>query len=308
MPHALAIQSDGKILVAGDSDAFGSDDFALARYNADGSLDTSFGPGHTGLVTTDFGSGSGELANALAIQSDGKILVAGITDASGSGDFALARYNADGSLDASFGPGTGLVTTDFGGGSRDVAYALAHPERRQDPRRGHTAMPPAAWISLWPATTPTVRSTPRSDPEAAGSSPPTLAAVFPTRPSLWPSRATARSSPRGTALPPGTYDFALARYDGDGSLDLSFGPGGSGLVTTDFGGGSAAQAYALAVQSDGKILAAGIGFVSGNNDFALARYTITLPVTAVPALDGAGLALLVLLLAVTALVVVGRHG
>src|SRR5262249_8994064 len=109
-------------------------DFALARYNADGSLDTNlatgFGPvsgaARTGKVTTDFGSGTTDRAFGLAIPPDGKMVVAGssgfiLNDA--SMNFAVPRYNPDGSLDtdfvAGFGPvsgtaRTGKVTTDFG--------------------------------------------------------------------------------------------------------------------------------------------------------------------------------------------------
>ena len=115
--QAVAIQGDGKVVAAGLGNFAGpgTGDFALARYNPDGSLDTSFGSG--GKVTTDFGGF--DAASAVAIQPDGKIIAAG---RSGSGDFALARYNPDGSLDSSFGSG-GKVTTDFGG--FDSAFGVA---------------------------------------------------------------------------------------------------------------------------------------------------------------------------------------
>src|SRR5207249_1300852 len=106
---ALALQSDGKIVVAGFSDAGGRQDFALARYNPDGGLDLSFGSG--GRVLTDFG-GDDEAA-ALALQADGKIVVAGLSGSGGVALVALARYNPNGTLDASFGSG-GQVLTDFG--------------------------------------------------------------------------------------------------------------------------------------------------------------------------------------------------
>ena len=73
---------------------------------------------------TDFGSGSADFALALALQPDGKIVVAGMSTASGSYDFALARYLPNGTLDTTFS-GDGTVLTDFGSGSRDWAYALA---------------------------------------------------------------------------------------------------------------------------------------------------------------------------------------
>src|SRR5262249_12672180 len=86
--YSVTVQSDGKILVAGSA----WNDFALARYNADGSLDTSFDG--DGKVTTDIGLS--DQGNSVTVQADGKILVAGVT---GIGDFALVRYNADGTLD-----------------------------------------------------------------------------------------------------------------------------------------------------------------------------------------------------------------
>src|SRR5262249_54988064 len=93
---------------------------ALARYNPDGSLDTSFHG--TGKVTTAIGPGNDE-ASALALQPDGKLVVAGRSYNGSNADFALARYNADGSLDTSFN-GTGKRTTPIGSFDDD-AYGLA---------------------------------------------------------------------------------------------------------------------------------------------------------------------------------------
>ncbi len=107
---SVALQDDGKIVVAGTKFAGGSGDFALARYNAAGSLDATFGTG--GKVTTNFGGYDRGLS--VAIQSDGMIVAAGTSPGGGSADFALARYNAIGALDTTFGTG-GKVTTDFGG-------------------------------------------------------------------------------------------------------------------------------------------------------------------------------------------------
>jgi uncharacterized delta-60 repeat protein len=106
----LAIQADGKIVVAGSA----SGSFALAQYNPNGSLDASFGG--DGKVRTGFGPRSAS-AHGLAIQADGKIVLAG----SGSERFALARYNLDGTLDASFGS-DGRVTTRFR--SQAVAFDI----------------------------------------------------------------------------------------------------------------------------------------------------------------------------------------
>ena len=108
---ALVLQPDGKLVVAGVLEALGARnrDFALARYHSDGSLDTSFGTG--GLVVTDFSQV--DRANALVLQVDGKLVVAGTLGAFRTPDFAVARYHSDGSLDTSFGTG-GLVRTVFG--------------------------------------------------------------------------------------------------------------------------------------------------------------------------------------------------
>src|SRR5439155_61486 len=129
----------GKMLVAGSATFGGDSDFALVRYNADGSLDTTFGAG--GLIHTDFGSTNDE-AYAMALQADGKIVVVGHTRTdngafaesstlaiqpngkilvggyaldfgTGMSDAAIARYNANGSLDSSFGV-SGMALVDFG--------------------------------------------------------------------------------------------------------------------------------------------------------------------------------------------------
>ena len=122
----VVVGGAGKAIVGGRSNARGTQDFALIRYRADGSLDGTFG--NNGLVFTDFGHGEDEL-HALAIQADGKIVAAGQsvlggTDtALGSSDFALARYNADGSLDERFGS-HGKVVTNLGGLGEQVQAVL----------------------------------------------------------------------------------------------------------------------------------------------------------------------------------------
>ncbi|WP_239649617.1 putative Ig domain-containing protein [Methylocucumis oryzae] len=121
--YAVSVLASGKIIVAGTSDNGNNSDFALIRYNADGSLDTSFS--NDGKVSTDFG-GSEDNANAMQVQTDGKILVSGTSHGLGSIRFALARYNSDGSLDTSFN-GTGKLTTSLAPFD-DRAYALSLQE------------------------------------------------------------------------------------------------------------------------------------------------------------------------------------
>ncbi len=118
--NAVAIQPDGKILVAGGFRNGGYDDFFLARYNEDGSLDLSFDM--DGLLTTDFGES--DVAGAIVIQSDLKIVVVGSSvPANSDSQFAIARYNPDGTLDASFDQ-DGKLLTNLGAGY-DYAAGVA---------------------------------------------------------------------------------------------------------------------------------------------------------------------------------------
>jgi uncharacterized delta-60 repeat protein len=108
---AMTVARDNRIVLVGVSRSDDDFDFAVARYLTDGSLDPSFGAG--GLVTTHLsGPGGEDEARAVAIQSDGRIIVAGESD----NHLALARYTTDGNLDPSFGIG-GLVTSDWSGGA-----------------------------------------------------------------------------------------------------------------------------------------------------------------------------------------------
>jgi serralysin len=111
----VVVQDDGKVLVVGSSEGT----CALARYNSDGSLDTGFGAG--GRVV---GSASSFVPSAIALQADGRIIVAGSYQGGAGAAFAVARYSSDGSLDTSFGA-DGLVTTGFSSGSSDHGNSVA---------------------------------------------------------------------------------------------------------------------------------------------------------------------------------------
>jgi uncharacterized delta-60 repeat protein len=124
--EGVAVQSDGKIVVAGHTSKPTSidDDFVVARFNPDGTKDTSFGT--DGMTITDF-AGLTDEAHALAIQPDGKIVVAGFatrgTVTFADADFAVVRYLSDGTLDGSFGSG-GKITTNIAGPA-DFGNAVA---------------------------------------------------------------------------------------------------------------------------------------------------------------------------------------
>src|SRR5262249_10295650 len=117
---SVIVQGDGRIVVGGSSSPVGNQlpaDFALARYNADGTLDQSFSGG---TILTNFGAD--EVLHALAQQKDGKIVAVGTSTKELEADFALARYNQDGTLDGSFGQ-NGKVKTDLSG-SLEAAYGV----------------------------------------------------------------------------------------------------------------------------------------------------------------------------------------
>jgi uncharacterized delta-60 repeat protein len=118
--YAVAIQSDGKILVAGYGVSSGSADFLLLRYGTVGTLDTGFGSG--GIVTTPVGS-SADAGYAVKVAADGKIIIAGSASNGSDNDFALARYNADGSLDTGF-DGDGTVVSAMGSSTEDIVRAV----------------------------------------------------------------------------------------------------------------------------------------------------------------------------------------
>ncbi len=109
----VVIQPDGKIVAAGNASFGVNQDFAVVRYNANGSLDTTFGTG--GIVTTDFGSSS-DFANAIALAPDGKIVVSGGT----IDNLGIARYNTNGTLDTTF-DGDGKLIISDARGFTDVA-------------------------------------------------------------------------------------------------------------------------------------------------------------------------------------------
>src|SRR6478752_6282614 len=175
---ATVRQPDGKIVAvgsvfrrsSGDSSFF---DFALARYNPNGTLDTSFSG--DGRKTTDFAGIDDDRATGVALQSDGKIVVVGGTGVGSPFgdifDFAVARYNPNGTLDTSFS-GDGKQTADLG--DIDIAY-------------GTTVQGDGKIVVVGNVS----------------------------------------------QLPSGATDFALARFDSNGSLDTSF--SGDGKQTTDFG-------------------------------------------------------------------------
>ena len=115
--YAVALQTDGKIIVAGmTTNASTGKDFACVRYNSNGTLDSTFGT--SGIVTNDVQTGSDDVVYSIAIQADGKIILAGYSDDGSNKNAALIRLNTNGTLDTSFGT-SGKVLTDFITGRAD---------------------------------------------------------------------------------------------------------------------------------------------------------------------------------------------
>jgi uncharacterized delta-60 repeat protein len=204
--YGVAIQTDGKIVLVGMSRVGRTDDFAVARFHADGTLDASFGT--AGVVTTDFNNGP-DAAQAVAIQKNGAIVVVGNAQQNAQyNDFGVVRYTDAGVLDPDFGSGGKLTTTIAG--KTDLALAVA--------------------------------LTANEEIVVAG-----------------------RVAPDGGA----SADFGLVRYASDGTLDTGFGEGG--IVRTDFNGNSDDVANGLVIAGDA-VIAAGYALGAKGSDFAIAKY------------------------------------
>jgi uncharacterized delta-60 repeat protein len=255
--NALVLQTDGKLVAAGVASNGVTGDFALARFSTGGVLDSGFGTG--GKVSTDIGGD--DQANAMVLQPDGKLVVAGVTRQGGSGDFALVRYLANGTLDVSFGFG-GVVTTDFGGD--DAATALVLQPDGKLVAAGVTRQNASGDFALVRylanGTLDTAFGTGGKVITDFGGDDVASALVL---------EANADLVEIGSTTAGQAGDFALAAYTSKGVVDGAF--GNFGKVTTDFSGGQD-QANAGAVQTDGKIVVAGMATVSAASQLAVARY------------------------------------
>ncbi len=263
--NAVAVQDDGKILVAGGSGGA----FFLLRYNANGSLDKTFGA--RGIVRTEFDTGE-DVAHGIALQPDGKIVVAG-TD---NFNIELARYSRRGALDKTFGTG-GKIITDTGRTESALAVAIQSDGRIVVAGAGFG---PTSGRSEFLVGRYNVDGTldhffgngglvytdfsGRID---------VAQAVLIQSDGKIVAGGYAGSS-RSALIP---FDFAMARYNDDGTLDATFGQGGR--VVTALGFEVNSRINGLALQIDGKIVAAGVMSVAtspgGSIDIAVAQYNDT---------------------------------
>jgi len=266
----LAIQADGKIVAVGwqfiGGDANDDTVFGIARYNLDGSLDQGFGT--LGKVSLNFGYGL-DLAWGVAIQADQKIVVAGEGAANfyrtGS-DFAVARLNTDGTLDTSFA-GDGMKTINLKGTRWDRAGGVAIQAD------GKIVMAGSSYVDFAATDPRFVAARLNSDGSrdfGFGRAGRVVTAVggfggYAQAVAMYPSGKILAA---GRSFADGLQDssaFTVVRYTPDGKQDPTW--GSNGVVVTSFGSG-ADVANSLAVQSDGKVVAAGEVYTY----FGLARY------------------------------------
>jgi uncharacterized delta-60 repeat protein len=262
VPIGVVIQPDGKILVgsAAGQNVDGGGGFALARFNSNGSFDNSFGNGGH-LQFVPFGTA---ISAALALQPDGKILM--------TGSNALARLNSNGQLDTSFGTG-GLSVLPFSGAGAialqsDGKILIASVGEGFNPSgsggtivRFNSNGTPDRTFGLF-GQVASIASGGLFDPSGVA---PVSSIVFQTD-SKFIVAGTIASK---LINPPGAIHtgFELVRYNANGSIDTSFGTRGG--VLTNFGSNPNATAYALAIQSNGDIIAAG----QAGSNLALSRYS-----------------------------------
>ncbi len=251
----VVVQADGKILVGGYTTGAGLD-FMVARYLADGSLDTSFG--NNGIVTTTFGGSASDVLNSLVVQPDGKIVVAG---GGGNYDLTIARYNSDGSLDTGFGTG-GKVTTSADGSGFESLFGLAVQADGKLVAAGYSGNE----IVL-------IRyNTDGSLDTSLGGTGTVVTSLGSGADSGYDLalQSDGKIVVVGCTDNGSNHDVAVVRYNSNGTLDTSFG-GGDGVVTTAIGSGGD-EGLAVAIQSDGKIVVSGKTWNGTDYDIALLRY------------------------------------
>ena len=279
---SIALQDDGKILVAGyaQSSLNGDYDFAIARLNFDGSTDTTFSS--DGKVTIDFrlGATRDDRASGIAVAPDGKIVVVGTAEKSFSGDtdFAIARLTSNGVLDTTFSS-DGLKTIAFNNGGN-----------RADAARGVAVQPNGAIVVAGSAQRSysgnydfaIARVTAKGDMDKSFAKTGKRTVAF----NLGGARDDGATSValHGTDIVmggfaqydhDGNFDFAAVRLKSNGNLDRTFNKDGKQSIHFDVGGFGDDEALAIAPQADGRLLLA--GFVqltdTGNYDYGVVRLT-----------------------------------
>ena len=270
---SIALQSDGKIIISGDDFSSYSD---IVRYKSNGTIDSSFGT--NGNVVFHIGTGSVQEPKVI-VQPDNKIVVSSICeDNTGKYCFGIARLNTDGSFDNSFN-GTGKLIVSFNTmGYDDYPFAIA---LQLDGKivvvgRGHNNSASQYFAGV------RINSNGTLDNSFGGGGKVLTAIGNP-----YPTATCVVVQPDGKIVVGGYTEsastwpisFAILRYNTDGTLDNSFGIGGKDTAYFGVGGSSGSnldqdEAFAIALQSDGKIILTGSSYLASNNysTFATLRY------------------------------------
>jgi uncharacterized delta-60 repeat protein len=284
----VAVQPDGKVVVVGGTSDGLTASFAVARYLPNGDPDPSFGGGD-GRVTTDFEGG----AAAVALQKDGKIVVAG---SNCCGSIAIARYLTSGNLDPSFGDGGKVATGGTFQGVGDIAlqsdgkivvvgseqvslssfdiYVTRYlPSGSPDPTFGAlidvSRGDEASAVAITPDGRFVLAGTSLLRLRANGTLDPSFGSGDGEVPGNFSDVVlqTDGKIVAAGAVGDGDQDFGVFRFLSNGNPDPAF--SGDGLATADFGGGDAPSAVAIQA---GKIVAAGSSWSGNNSNFAIARF------------------------------------
>ena len=264
LPYSVAFQSDGKIIVAGTTSVDNVEDFAIVRYNTDGTLDNSFSG--DGKATTNIGTH--DYARSVAVQSDGKIVVAGESRIGEQYDVAVVRYNTDGTLDNSFS-GDGKATTSINDSDDRASQVVIH--ENQNERKiivagnSHTN----GYFDFG-----VVRYNTDGTLDNSFSGDGIVTTDFDNGSDEAYSIAVHTNGKilvAGEAEINGQADFGVVRYNTDGTLDNTFGT--NGKTSTNVGTRTSTDdARSVVLQSDGKILVVGESGSHGNTNFTVVRY------------------------------------
>ncbi len=261
--YAITIQPDGHIVLAGQTSHSNAADFALARLNTDGSLDTTFS--HDGKVVTDL-STAFEYPNTVLLQEDGKIIAAGRMESKTFSDFAAVRYLPNGEPDEDFGF-HGIVVTSLQ--SEDEATCGVIQSDGKIILAGYSSVSAKGDFAM-------VRYLEDGTIDKTfGTNGKVITDLQGTGGSDFASSIV--MEPNGNLVLTGSANFdytvlesdiGIARYDADGHLDPTF--GNQGIYILELGGNT--QAFGLARQTDGKYIIAGKSdFVFSHNQWLLVR-------------------------------------
>jgi uncharacterized delta-60 repeat protein len=275
--RSITIDSLGKILVTGySSNISGNDDMVILRYNLDGTLDSTFGSNGIVVNNNAAGGNSADWGNSIAIDSSGRILIAGCSiNSTGNYDMVIWRYNSDGTLDNTFGS-NGIVVNNnaAGGNSTDWGNSIAIDSSGRTLVAGYSRnVGGNCDMVIWRYNSNgTLDTTFDGDGivvnnNAAGGN-------FDDAGNSIAVDSSGRILVAGYSWGASSNsDMAIWRYNSNGTLDTTF--DGDGIVVNNnaAGGNSDDVGNSIAIDSSGRILVAGYSWGSGsNNDMVIWRY------------------------------------